>query len=136
MVEMEHQAVDSVPLIPYGAAEVSGSSQKYVAQPRFLGKPGQRARASLSDALTILVSFVCFGFGISAVANNAFAAQLGQTNQLVILGFVLSIMSLLSFKQAQILMLVLEARFGQSTLQNYDGMCFHPDFYVFFHASR
>ena len=107
-------------------AELQDGSRSFADQRLSLGKPGRRSRASRSDVLSVSISLACFAFGVAAVADTGLAVWLGQTNQLVVLGFALSIMSLLTFKQAQTLMLMIEARFGQSTLQNYDGMLFHP----------
>ena len=50
------------------------------------------------------------------------AVWLGQTNQLVVLGLLLAVMGLCTQNQAQLLFLNLEARFGQSTIQNYDSI--------------
>ncbi|KAJ9614555.1 hypothetical protein H2200_002692 [Cladophialophora chaetospira] len=129
--EMEHDAADFVPFVTYQhhsdkatsvATELPDRNQKHEGSLPALGKPSRRTRSDLSDLLSVMVSLLCFGIGVAAIADSRFATRLGQTNQLVVIGFILSIMSFISFKQAQTFMLVLEARFGQSTLQNYDAI--------------
>jgi len=88
-----------------------------------LGKPPDRFINLLLDAGGTLLFLSAFALGISAVANKNFASRLGQTGQLVIIGFVLSIMGFINLKHAQALLLLLEQHFGQSLLQNYDGAC-------------
>ena len=57
------------------------------------------------------------------VANESISWRLGVGNrQLIVVGFLLSIMNLCLGSLAPTLFLLLEAKFGQSTIQNYDGI--------------
>ncbi|KAI4265950.1 MAG: hypothetical protein L6R38_009062 [Xanthoria sp. 2 TBL-2021] len=62
------------------------------------------------------------GLCIVAVRHKATAVLLGQTNQLVVVGLVLSIMAFITQQQVQKVILLYEARYGASTLQNFDGI--------------
>lgn len=70
----------------------------------------------------ITLSFVCFFLAVLTVVYTPFAAYLKQKNQLIVIGFLLSIMALCLQKEAQLLLITLEARHGASTLQNYDSI--------------
>ncbi|KAG6358519.1 hypothetical protein INS49_014403 [Diaporthe citri] len=60
---------------------------------------------------------------ITAVANEAAAWSLGvANNQLIVIGFLLSIMNLCLGSVTSTFFLLIEARFGSSILQNYDGI--------------
>jgi hypothetical protein len=60
---------------------------------------------------------------IVVVANESISWRLGVgTNQLIVIGFLLSIMNLCLASVASPLFLLIEARFGRSTIQNYDGI--------------
>lgn len=74
-----------------------------------------------TDLFCILITLTCFSAGVFAVAQRTIAAWLSQTNQLIFIGFVLSIMAFVKFKQAQLLLLAIQAQFSPSTLQNLDG---------------
>jgi hypothetical protein len=86
-----------------------------------LGQPRPRTTIALGDALSLLAQPICFSIGTAAVASHEFSFWVGETRQLIVIGLVLSIMGWVTFKEAQKLLVVLEARFGQSSLQNYDG---------------
>ena len=70
----------------------------------------------------IVLSLLCLFLGITTVAYVPLAGHIGQKNQLVLLGLVLSLMSACTQKQTQLLLITLEARFGASTLQDYDSI--------------
>ncbi|KAL9602407.1 MAG: hypothetical protein Q9219_001830 [cf. Caloplaca sp. 3 TL-2023] len=65
----------------------------------------------------------CLALGLTVVGSETVSWHLGQDNrQLIILGFLLSIMNLCLGSVTPLLFLLLEARFGPSTLQNYSGI--------------
>ena len=68
------------------------------------------------------ISFSSLFIAVLAVANVSFAGNLGQKNQLILVGFLLSLMAACAKKQIQLLLLTLETEFGDSTLQNYDSI--------------
>ena len=87
-----------------------------------LGQPVEKHSFTWQDTIMLLTSLLCFLIGILAVANVRFAAYLGQKNQLILLGLLLSLMAACTQKQAQLLLIALETKFGTSTLQNYDSI--------------
>jgi hypothetical protein len=87
-----------------------------------LGKQIAKHRTDRWDLLKLSISVLCCVLGVSTVASNRFAWTLRSTSQLIIVGFVLSIMSLCNGKVAITLYLQLETRFGRSKLQNYNAI--------------
>ena len=87
------------------------------------GKPAEKKRCYLFDLCTGAISFICFALAIASVANESLSWCLGVQNyQLTVLGFLLSLMNLCLANVVPTLLLLLEARFGPSTIQNYDGL--------------
>lgn len=88
-----------------------------------LGKPTTKRRLHSLHALSAALSLVCLSVAIAAVANERWSWSLGKDNrQLIVLGFLLGIMNLCLASVAPTAFLLLEARFGPSTLQNYEGL--------------
>ena len=88
-----------------------------------LGKPIVKKRIYVLDILVIVISLLCFALAFVAVSNEKVSWRLGvQNNQLIVIGFLLSIMNLCLASISPTLFLLLEARFGSSTLQNYDAI--------------
>lgn len=85
---------------------------------------------SLKDVGTMVVAAICATSALSTILTKSVAFSLGQINQLVMIGFLLSIMDLCMQLEAQKLLLVLEARFGKSTLQNYDAILRSDTFFA------
>lgn len=88
-----------------------------------LGKPRAKIRISKSDLSVAALSLACLAMAIIAVANEAVSWRLGvANNQLIVVGFLLSIMNLCLGSVTSTFFLLAEARFGFSILQNYDGI--------------
>lgn len=88
-----------------------------------LGKPTMKRRLSLLDLSALALSLLCLGLAIAAVENEPIYWRLGVgNNQLMVVGFLLSNMNLCLSSVAPTFFLLLEARFGSSTLQNYEGI--------------
>ena len=88
-----------------------------------LGVPTVKKRLYISHVLAAIVSLIGLALEITAVANVKVSWLLGQKNyQLIIVGFLLSIMNLCLASTAPSLFLHVEARYGSSTIQNYDGI--------------
>ena len=87
-----------------------------------LGQPDEKGYYTWLDICLITVSFLCLLLGVLAVANVSFAGYLGQKNQLILIGLLLSLMATCTRKQIQLFLLTFETRFGASTLQNYDSI--------------
>ena len=88
-----------------------------------LGKPIRKKKIHILDVLITLLSLLCLVTAIVTVANESISWRLGiGTRQLIVLGFLLSIMNLCLGSLTPTLFLLLEAKFGESTIQNYDGI--------------
>ena len=88
-----------------------------------LGRPTAKKRVDLMHALSTSLSLICLALAIASVANNKLSWHLGiENHQLIVLGFLLSIMNLCLASVSPSLFLLLEARYGPSTLQNYEGI--------------
>ena len=88
-----------------------------------LGKPIRKKKIHIRDILITLLSLLCLVIAIVTVANESISWRLGVgTRQLIVLGFLLSIMNLCLGSLAPTSFLLLEAKFGPSTIQNYDGI--------------
>lgn len=91
--------------------------------PPALGRPTTKKRFSLQDLCAIIISTVCLLLAISTVQVESLSWRLGVgNNQLVVVGFLLSIMNLCLSSVTTTVFLLLEAKFGPSTLQNYEGI--------------
>ncbi|KAL8737747.1 MAG: hypothetical protein Q9181_001375 [Wetmoreana brouardii] len=88
-----------------------------------LGKPTVKKRFHILHVLAASISLICFALAVAAVANENISWRLGRKNyQLIVLGFLLGIMNLCLGSVAPTTFLHLEARYGSSTLQNYNGI--------------
>lgn len=88
-----------------------------------LGKPTKKSVIYIWDVAIVFLSFACLGLGLITVVSGRVAWHLGTGNlQLIVLGFLLSIMNLCLGSIAQVFFVLREARFGYSTLQNYEGL--------------
>ena len=84
---------------------------------RSVGKPAKKKNIDKWDVFALLVSFLCLALALSAVVSENLSWRLGVRNyQLIVLGFLLSIMNLCLAEVTPALLLLLEARFGPSTL--------------------
>lgn len=77
----------------------------------------------MMQIFSIACSLTCLALAVATVSNESWSWRLGVKNyQLIVLGFVLGIMQLCLVSVAPPMFLLLEARFGPSTLQNYEGL--------------
>ena len=91
--------------------------------PIALGQPQQKSYFSNSDLLAVLGSCLCLAVSICVVTPYlTLSWRLGYEGQIVVIGFLMSIMAICMKTVAPTLFLVLEARWGSSTLQNYDAI--------------
>lgn len=113
---------DNHPPEPVRPSESSSSYSHQSSLPP-LGKPRAKHRFSVSDLSVTALSLVCLAMAVMAVANEAVSWRLGvANNQLIAVGFLLSIMNLCLGSVTSTFFLLIEARFGSSILQNYDGI--------------
>ncbi|KAI4129187.1 MAG: hypothetical protein LQ338_002346 [Usnochroma carphineum] len=88
-----------------------------------LGRPTTKKRFHIVHLSAAIISLLCLALAITAVASEDVSWHLGVNNrQLIVLGFLLSIMNMCFSSVTPTLFLHLEARFGPSTLQNYNGI--------------
>lgn len=87
-----------------------------------LGLPHHKPYVAGPDILALGISIACCISAIFAVAYNNLAWHLGPTNQLILSGFLLSVMNLCLGKPTTFIFVLVEARFGRSKLQNYDNI--------------
>lgn len=102
--------------------EAISNPERARAKEEAIGIPRQIQRLSWTDGYAVAMALIAFVIGIVAVLHKATAVLLGQTNQLVVVGLVLSIMAFITQQQVQKVILLYEARYGASTLQNFDGI--------------
>ncbi|KAH9243233.1 hypothetical protein K456DRAFT_28566 [Colletotrichum gloeosporioides 23] len=88
-----------------------------------LGKPARKRMFYNSDIAMAIIAFACLALSVLVVSNGYISWYLGVSNrQLIVIGFLLSIMSLCLASVTPTLFILLEARFGNSTIQNYDAI--------------
>ena len=97
------------------------SSKELSASDAF-GVPGQIHRYTPMDLVATAIVLLGFIVASTAVLNRSTAVFLGQTNQLILVGLVLSIMGYCTQRQMKRLSLYYEARAGRSTLQNFEAI--------------
>ncbi|KAJ9602075.1 hypothetical protein H2200_013435 [Cladophialophora chaetospira] len=86
------------------------------------GRPQQHSRFNRSDFLYLGSSLVCLCLGLVSVFVSRTATWLGQTNQLVIVGFLLSVMAWCFQGPAQKVLVAAEISRGSSTIQNLENI--------------
>ncbi|GAW27074.1 hypothetical protein SAMD00023353_6800030 [Rosellinia necatrix] len=88
-----------------------------------IGKPAIKELFSKQGICALSISLISLAIGLAAVLDENLSWYLGvQNGQLIILGLLLSVMNLCLGTVTPTFFLVIEARFGPSTLQNYDGL--------------
>ena len=99
-----------------------GYSSKIDNTPAF-GRPVKKRILHKRDFTALVLSLACLAIGVASVASPILSWRLAQgTNQLIVLGFLLSIMYMCLASVISPLFLLIEARFGPSTVQNYEGL--------------
>jgi len=87
-----------------------------------LGKSGKKGYVSVADMRTLSVSLLFAAIALAAVFSSNFATTLGQTNQLIVVGFCLTIMGFNTQRQLNFLVLSVEVLRAGPTLQNIDSL--------------
>lgn len=93
-------------------------------------RPSNTGRARLSDyrfnlvdACVVIASLIALLFAVLTITPAIpWAARLQYTNQIIIVGFLLGIMSLAFNRVVPYTCMAVERRFGSSSLQNFDGL--------------
>lgn len=100
----------------------SPTSSKEQSSREGLGIPGHIRRFTKIDLGATAVVLLAFLAASTAVLNRPTAIALGETNQLIVVGLMLSIMGYCTQRQIRRFLLCYEARIGRSTLQNFEAI--------------
>lgn len=115
------QSIDSRHIVAPATAETP--SYQFSEDVPLLGKPARKKMFYKSDIAMAIIAFACLVLSVLVVSNSYISWYLGVSNrQLIVIGFLLSIMSLCLASVTPTLFILLEARFGTSTIQNYDAI--------------
>ena len=95
-------------------------SQEFL-QKKILGEPCHTKRFSWKDLGAVGIAMIAFAVAMVVVFDKSTAVKLKQTDQLIMLGVMLSVMGACAKRQMQRLFFVLEAHAG-STIQNFDAL--------------
>lgn len=114
---MRSESSDSYELMAHGHAQ--GRDARELGS---IGVPAKKPRLRVLDIVILTASLGCCAIALTVLRDRHLAWILGYQYQLVVIGFTLSMMNVcLSYSRTYFFTLV-EARFGQSTLQNYDAI--------------
>lgn len=90
---------------------------------RDFGVPTRRSRFEPVPLLAALASVLCFGLSVMVITPDLkLAWPLEYNGQIIVVGILLGVMNLCTGTVVPHALLLLEARFGKSTLQNYEGL--------------
>ena len=88
-----------------------------------LGKPRRKSYVNNIDVMAVTLSLTCLVISICVVTPRlGLAWQLGFEGQIIVVGFLLGIMNLCLRRGVSMWFLIVEQRWGGSTLQNYDAI--------------
>lgn len=88
-----------------------------------VGKPRAKPLLNILDVFAVLASIASLIASICVITpDRSLSWRLGFEGQIIVIGFLLSIMNLCMMRVAPTLFLVLEARWGKSSLQNYESL--------------
>lgn len=110
---------------PIAAEDITSVKCEISHQPTddMLGKPQHKPFLSKVDLLAVLTSLICFVFSFLVITPKlSWAWRLGLQHQLVLISFFLSVMSQNMKRIMPKILLMLEARWGRSILQNYQAI--------------
>ena len=106
LAEVAHPAQPTLPPLPL----------------RTIGQPRTKKLVSWLDIGSLILVLGGFVVAVTVVWSSPVAVRLGQTNQLVFVGFALAVMGLCAQRQMVHASLFLEVQAGESTLQNIDAL--------------
>ena len=88
-----------------------------------LGKPEKKRRFEILDVIAISCSLISLAVGILVISPHTGAGySLGYNAQLIVIGFLLNVQTMCLKRIVPTLWLLLEARFGRSTIQNFEAI--------------
>ncbi|KAI9728003.1 MAG: hypothetical protein M1828_005408 [Chrysothrix sp. TS-e1954] len=86
------------------------------------GIPERKTFVDRIDAVALVVCYLCLAISIIIVRNGYLGWFLGYNNQLTVVGFLLSVEQFCIMRIIPSLLMMIEARFGRSFLQNFDAI--------------
>jgi hypothetical protein len=90
---------------------------------RALGTPEEKSKIRIVDFMVVVCCLACFTLSIYVISPNLYPSwRLGFNNQIVVIGFLLSIMNLCTTKLAPVFFFTIEATWGPSSLHNYEAI--------------
>lgn len=115
---------DRVPIASTIEQESMLSTQRAEkAPPASLGRPARKAVVNWVDAVATLLCILCLIAAIVIISPSfAYAAELAYTRQIIAVGFLLGVMTQCMLRTMPFAFLLIEAHYGRSTLQNFDGL--------------
>jgi len=125
---MDYKRIDesrqATPLKPYPDPPIIAENGEYApTKDMRLGKPQSKSSWDKVDICVVLASFLCLVSSICVVTPRlTLSWQLHFDRQIIIIGFLLSLMNLSLRRIAPTLFLISELRWGGSSLQNYDAI--------------
>jgi len=125
---MDYKRIDesrqATPLKPYPDPPIIAENGEYApTEDMRLGKPQSKSSWDKVDICVVLASFLCLVSSICVVTPRlTLSWQLHFDRQIIIIGFLLSLMNLSLRRIAPTLFLISELRWGGSSLQNYDAI--------------
>jgi hypothetical protein len=87
-----------------------------------LGLLERKPSIASKDFATLAISLTCFALAVASVTIPRLAVSLGETKQLIVVGFLLAIMALCTEAQVRQFSFLIEAHWGKSTLQNFEAL--------------
>lgn len=122
-VELTHSLKNDVYSTAYEHAELQAKDSSSPLAPRHLGVPRSKPRLDLLDISAVTISLVTLVVAVCSVTPLlSLSWFIGFDHQLIIIGFLLSLMNICMRRILPNLFLIVEERWGRSSLQNYDSI--------------
>lgn len=88
-----------------------------------LGKPCAKSRTAWPDLAAVTISLLCLVISICTISPSLqWSWHLGFQRQIIIIGLMISIMTKCMQRLSRMSLILIEARWGHSELQNYDAI--------------
>lgn len=88
-----------------------------------VGRPGRKRRFGVLDSIAVFTSLVCLVLGAIIISPSlTLSWHMGFQSQIIAIGFLIGVMNLCAERVVPSYFLAIEAKYGQSRLQNYDAI--------------
>jgi len=85
-----------------------------------IGKRSKKPLLTRKDVIAIFIAYTCLAATFTTVFTPRVAVWLGQAAQLQVVGLLLTVMGMCAAREVRFVALLMEVRFGRSSLQDYD----------------